>query len=834
VVANVLLALSQHTRRGEVDAARGILATLARRIAAALAWPEAPLETWTDALSLLIARLRLPWSAPARLVYDLQKACLDHEREVFTIDVVGWIASLGTRPVRRPLPAQRLVRIVRSLRSAHQRLEGRNMAGLAKTPLDELLSSWVQRAEENLRAALRPRIVEALGRAGLLPDNVPETVARNKLVEELLDQAVAKGFLSLGSLRDAIARNDLKMPNLSGPRQWLVGDALLAADGELAVTLDGVYRQGELYLRGLQKVSSLFFGTRGGRWLTLYVILPLLGSFVILEGMQHLVGPLLHHALHRRVHLFTPVPFLLLAAYLFGLLHAEPVRRGTLRVARAVGATLRAVFVRLPVWLVTRPLVLRIARSAPVLFLWRYALKPLVWVTPWIALGKHQHWGPIPLAVGACVGFVLANVASNSKLGIRLEEAAFDLAARSWRNVTGHLLPGLVRYVLDLFQRLVDTIERGIYAVDERLRFRSGESVVAIYAKGLIGVVWFLATYLLRIYVNLLVEPQVNPVKHFPVVTVGHKLTLPMAPMLVEGLNGVLRVVLGPVVGGIMAGVTVLLLPGLFGFLAWELKENYRLYRQNRPKELGPILIGSHGETMLRLLRPGFHSGTLPKAYGKLRRAERRGAPSLLAREHALGHVEEAVRHFIERELVALLVASGHFGQLVVGPINLASNRIRVALECGEAGGAAVLAFEEQSGWILGSLTTLGFVEHLSAGERVVFETALAGLFKKAAVDIVREQLEAQLRGEHGIPAYDIADEGLVVWPDADLATEVVYALDGRNELQPTVREAQDTKGARTLQRNAVLYRETPLSWERWVGAWRGAGGIRVLSEPGT
>ena len=35
-------------------------------------------------------------------------------------------------------------------------------------------------------------------------------------------------------------------------------------------------------------------------------------------------------------------------------------------------------------------------------------------------------------------------------------------------------------------------------------------------------------------------------------------------------------------------------------------------------------IIGHHGETMARLLRPGFHSGTLPKRFAKLRRAERK------------------------------------------------------------------------------------------------------------------------------------------------------------------------------------------------------------------
>ena len=57
-------------------------------------------------------------------------------------------------------------------------------------------------------------------------------------------------------------------------------------------------------------------------------------------------------------------------------------------------------------------------------------------------------------------------------------------------------------------------------------------------------------------------------------------------------------------------------MPGVFGFLVWELKENWRLYEANRSPTLGPV----HRRQPRRdgwsdLLRPGFHSGTLPKLY---------------------------------------------------------------------------------------------------------------------------------------------------------------------------------------------------------------------------
>ena len=60
-----------------------------------------------------------------------------------------------------------------------------------------------------------------------------------------------------------------------------------------------------------------------------------------------------------------------------------------------------------------------------------------------------------------------------------------------------------------------------------------------------------------------------------------------------------------------------------FGFIFWEVKENWRLYRANRSPTLGPVSIGPHGETLAGLLQPGFHSGTVPKLYARLRAAER-------------------------------------------------------------------------------------------------------------------------------------------------------------------------------------------------------------------
>src|SRR5262249_29823586 len=141
-----------------------------------------------------------------------------------------------------------------------------------------------------------------------------------------------------------------------------------------------------------------------------------------------------------------------------------------------------------------------------------------------------------------------------------------------------------------------------------------------------------------------------------------------------------------------IAGLFLLIFPGLGGFVVWELKENWKLYKANRKKNLSPVMIGHHGETMLRFMRPGFHSGTIPKLFAKLRGAERRGDGRKTHKHHEnLHHVAESIRHFTERELLLLLEQSRSWDglELHTGEVKLASNRVRIELECpalGEAG----------------------------------------------------------------------------------------------------------------------------------------------------
>ena len=97
---------------------------------------------------------------------------------------------------------------------------------------------------------------------------------------------------------------------------------------------------------------------------------------------------------------------------------------------------------------------------------------------------------------------------------------------RTWQLFSNDLIPGLFRLIMAFFRRLLDDVERLLYTVDEWLRFRTGDSRSSLAVKAVLGLFWFFITYIVRFCINLLVEPQINPIKHFPVVTVSHKLVL--------------------------------------------------------------------------------------------------------------------------------------------------------------------------------------------------------------------------------------------------------------------------------------------------------------------
>lgn len=806
-------------------AAQRDLDDLVDRLQRALGLGDDVAGPWRDAITPLLAPASVGrWAVEARFLYELQKVCIDQEHDVYAADLVEWVVSWGAKPVLRLLPHQKDLLTVRHLRRALHKLTAVRVADVERARLSGLLHGALHRAEHVLRDRLRPSVRDALDGVGLVPGSAAESVSRDKLVEELLDRAIERNFLTMGDLRDALARNRLKLPDLHGPGQFLLGDKLIRANRRLATNLDGIYRRGEIYLRWLQRLSSTAFGTPVGRFLTRYLVFPFGASYMLIKMWEELVGlfrPAKAHALegaieavsegpeavshpHHHGHGLAVNPWVWggLGIFLFLLLHVPSFRRGVWQAAKLAWQGVRGLFWDLPRAFLRLRWVQAIVQSKPFQLFYQYIFKPLPWAAiAWACL--HLAGAPPETSVGtAAVVFILVVVLVHSRLGQYLEEVAADGLVRSWQLIRSDLVPGLVRWVLFVFRRLVENVERLLYTVDEWLRFRTGDSRLSLVFKPVLGLVWFFITYLVRIIINLFVEPTFNPIKHFPVVTVTAKLIVPVYKQLFEQFRGPLEPLLGRAGSGAVAATAIFLLPGLAGFLVWELKENWRLYKANQSPTLDPEIVGHHGETVLRLMRPGLHSGTLPKLYAKLRRA---GPRSARRQREALTGVGQSLRHFVERDFLAILNVSKAWSagpRLEIRAVHAATNRLRIELRASDPGaGSLYLELEEHAGWLVAGLAPRARSESwlggLNEAQLDAFRDALAGLWKLAGASLVREQVDAALPAG---AVWDVTDRGLIVWPGPSAAAEVVY---------PPA-SIQDR-----------LFRATPVRWDEWVRTWQ-------------
>ena len=820
------------------------------------------IEAWLAVLSkLALGAARSPslmGSAEGKALRCLQRATAAHERPGVIVDVPSWILSWGRRSVVRPRADTRELQILDHLQRAAEHAE--RIRGVERTEVASLLQSAARRAEEKVRLALRPKIAGVLRQVGLSARSGPEQQARHQLVEELLDRIIEQKHLSLSQLRDAISRNEIKLPDLSGKEELLRGDPLLLADARLDVALDGIYRRGDVYLRVLQKVSSLPFGTRLGRILALYFAFPLVGAFVVLEGFRYLLGPPLTWVGLPVVDFLTWTSFWATASVLFCLLHSEECRVLARQVLEGIGVVLAWLFFRIPRALLTRPIVQRLLARPAVRGVIRCGLVPAaLGALAYLCLPLEEE-GPLVQALAALITFVSFSALLASPVGWWLENLAIDYLAPTWHSLSRTWIPQMIRLVGGTFHRLMDGLERGLTRIDDVLRFRRSESKILLVAAGTASALWAVAGYVIRLYVTLLVEPEINPLKHFPVVTVAHKVLLPFTPDLLRAFDRAFSV-FGDLVGGAAAAVTVFLVPSVFGFLVWELKENYRLYRATRSPYVPSARFGPRGETMHGLLVVGVHSGTLPKLYERLRRAAQRyddAAPgSRRARREAfaadlelrrfrkgLEAVERSLRHFVQRELVYPLSTSPRWtlGPVSIGRIESSSNRVRIQLRCTALGTSGAtpealapceLTLEQLGGVIVASLSEPGFIAALDPEESAVFENALAVFYHRAQVELVREQVESDLPDS---VRYQVAERELVVWPGDDYEHVAKYRLVAHRAraLKPRDRGALRLP---VLDSERVLYSRQRILWSAWEEAWgasaRGSGQVpRLLRGP--
>ena len=714
----------------------------ARRLGWALDLDAAQVDDAATFIRQLVERSQgSSWTAESRLLYDLQKICVDSERESFRTQLLGWAFTAGRRPLAVPLPCQRLVLIHRHAVAAADRLAALQLPEPIRLAGERLLATAVETTAAAAREPLRLKLEAALTEAGLAPHDLVEEAARAKLVDELLDEIMERGFVSFGNVRDAISGNQLKLPDLEGPGEWLAGDELLRLDDRLAATLDGVYRPAPVYLALMQRISAPFFGVKAGRLLTTHVLLPFGGAWIILRGLEHIIEPVTAYSLGEMWHVYTRGRVLAIGIALWMLLHLPAFRAATWQAARGGAAVAHFLLIGLPGRFLRLAAVDRFLRSRPVRWLVEHASGPLV-VTlgTWLLMPRHGRWLSretpwLPPLVFASSALVL-----NSRPGRHLQELVVETAGRALHQFHLHVIVGLVSWIVDVFRQAMDFVEGTLYAVDESLRFRSDESGLMLAIKAVLGAVWSVVEAGVRFCITLLIEPQLNPIKHFPVVTVSHKLLVPMIPMVASQLVETTGMEKGLALTAVTFVSTCI--PGVFGFLAWELKENWRLYAANRSATLRPVPVGHHGETMRRLLMPGFHSGTIPRLFARLRRLHARGGikPSSKASraEQQRHELEHDIATFFERDVIGLLVRTAACRGLTISvdAVQLSVERIAVALGMsGAESTPLVLELRRRGDVIESHVIDTGWLDTLPAAAREAVRLALAGYHRLAAAD---------------------------------------------------------------------------------------------------
>ncbi len=688
-------------------------------------------------------------SRPSRLLDDLERMGLEGQTEYYRLQPVAWLWSLGRKPLRLGLPFQGPLKALRRLNAAKIRLDQLPWSGAEVAYFSAPLQTLGELIGQRLRQPLLPRLSELLDAVGFLPDDHPQRVARNLLQEELFEIILRRWHLRFTDLRDAVSRNELRLPD-SGWRDLVLGDRLAHFDRKARAALPGVYQPGEFYLKGLQQLSAPLFGSALGRSITRFLLLPFGIAFISLEALAYLLS--LTPMAQKALQLVNAGSVLGVGAALLVALHTDRGRHTVAALKRGFKGLFSQVcrgLLRLIRWQRADWL-----RHAQVQKISRYLLEPLL-ISLLLALPLNSLARALSVEVAELpaflmiLGFILGTWLRNSRSARQLLDGVTTRGIAFWRQVRHTLAMGLVRWVIDLFDGLMHSIEQGLHRVDEAVSHHQGEGRGVMVAKAVISPIWGMLSYFIYFYAAVLVEPQVNPIKHFPVVMVADKLMLPFFPALTTALLALLAPVLPQLISLPVATLTILLLPGVFGFLAWELRENWKLYRANHPDRVQPAHFGPEGETLYTLLRRGFHSGALPKAFARLRTVimqeneQQCSIPQALRQAEArLNDILELVQTFVQRELIfALVERSWEAGHPVTAMIvhleaATASLTVRIALEPGggESGQPVLLALRLalDTDELCGEMTLTGPVDRL--GDPAWLEEEMAWFLERAAI----------------------------------------------------------------------------------------------------
>lgn len=801
---------------------------LVKRLQSAINFNSNDFQNWESALLPLLDKAdQGSFPVEARLLTELQSACEDYEQEIYRIDILSWAMSLGKKSMKRPLRFQRLIKIHQRLKEASLNAITTRLAFADRKKLETLLQLVWKQNEKKLRNEIRPIIENNLQLVGLKGEGAFGEIARRRLVEEFLDLIIEQGYLNYSELRDMISRNHLKLEDVRDASSFFKGDALLTLDENLSIQLDGIYRRSDFYLRWLEKSTALNFGTATGRTLTKFLTLPFGGSFLLIESADLINDKI---SGERIPDLTRTLAFIALGIFLFGIINNLSFRTFVFEVLLFFWKTAKFIFYKIPSALLTWNPFLSIWKSLPVQVIYSLILKPLVF-TEAIALWLPKSY---PYHVGEIVLFIGFTLLLNSRPGRLLSEFAISGVMTLGKLIQDGLISILFTIILQSFKKTIEGLEFVLQWVNDWLRLRGRAKPWQIALRGILGLLWSPIAFFLRFYTVVLIEPGINPIK-FPISSVAAKFTYPIIIPLTPEIVQFFSPFIGDVLSNLFFGTTIWLMPNLFGFLFWETKENWGLYRANRPQSLRPMAVGTHGETIPQLLKLGFHSGTIPKLFMKLRKAELEAVSRSDWRKARtlrldLQTIKERLARFIERDLLIPMQQNNKsfIKPLRVSEISLGLNRIEAEMTGMDDNGYASfkISLELVDKILMGSVSKPGGTLALNEHQNRCLSLGIAGLYKFAGIDISKEQVTSNLPS--WVSDWKISEGNLVLFSE-NQSTILVPINTGEPLLKLQVKNLEKACTLNTLDAERLLFGRQPLTWQEWSEGWdRSANSLYV------
>ena len=176
---------------------------------------------------------------------------------------------------------------------------------------------------------------------------------------------------------------------------------------------------------------------------------------------------------------------------------------------------------------------------------------------------------------------------------------------------------------------------------------------------------------------------------------------------------------------------------------------------------------------------------------------------------------------FVQRELLVLVQQSPNWQDhpLAAGRIELATHMIRIELEhSGHPNEPVRWAFAHKAGWLTVQIEQLGWLKNLPERQFDALTTAMAGWYKLAGVDVVREQVEAGLAGTGW--SYAVEQKGLGLRPAPRAPDEVIFPMYDTVRLN-LKRMAKDSVVTPLVPPSEnLVFARLPIRWDAWVAAW--------------